>query len=81
MVEYSNYSNIFLVENVAELQENTGMNEYAIKLEEDKQPSFGPIYSLGPVELKILKTYNEINLANGFIWLSKSPTRALIFFD
>ena len=57
------------------------MNEHAIKLEEDKQPSFWPIYSLGPVELEILKTYIEINLANGFIRLSKSPVGALIFFD
>ena len=30
--EYSNYSNVFLVENVAELPENTGINEHAIKL-------------------------------------------------
>ena len=35
-VEYSDYSNIFLVENAAKLLENTGINEYAIKLEEDK---------------------------------------------
>ena len=35
-VEYSNYSDIFLVENAAELQENTEMKEHAIKLEEGK---------------------------------------------
>ena len=38
--EYSNYSNVFLVENAAKLLENTGMNEHIIKLEEDKQPLF-----------------------------------------
>ena len=57
------------------------MNEHAIELEEGKQPPFGPIYSLGPVELEILKTYIETNLANGFIWPSKSLAGAPILFD
>ena len=79
--EYSNYSNIFSAENTTELPDNTGMHEHAIELEEDKQPPFGPIYSLGPVELETLKTYMETNLANRFIWHSKFPVRALILFD
>ena len=80
-VEYSNYSDVFSAENAAELPENTGMNEHAIELEEGKQPPFGPIYSLGLVELETLQTYIETNLANGFIWPSKSPARAPILFD
>ena len=80
-VEYSDYNDIFSAENAAELSENTGINEHAIKLENDKQPSFRPIYSLGPVELETLKTYIETNLANGFIRPSKSPAGAFIFFD
>ena len=79
--EYSKYSNVFSAENAAELLENTRMNEHAIKLEEDKQLPFGPIYSLRPVELEILKTYIKINLANGFIRPSKSPTGAPILFN
>ena len=79
--EYSNYSNVFLAENAAELPKNTGMNEHAIKLEKDKQLLFGPIYSLSPIELKTLKTYIKTNLANGFIRPSKSPAGAPIFFD
>ena len=79
--EYSNYSNVFLAEYVAKLPENIGMNEYAIKLEKDKQPPFGPIYSLGLIELETLKTYIKINLANGFIWPFKFSARALILFD
>ena len=39
-----------------ELPENTGINEHAIELIEGKQSLYGPIYSLGPVELKRLKT-------------------------
>ena len=79
--EYFDYSDIFLAENAGELPENIGINEHAIKLEKGKQLSFGPIYSLGPVELETLKTYIETNLANGFIWPSKSPAKAPIFFD
>ena len=80
-VEYSDYSNVFSAKHAAELPEKTGINEHAIKLEEGKQPSFGPIYSLGLVELETLKTYIETNLANGFIRPSKSPVGALILFD
>ena len=34
--EYFNYNNIFLIENVAKLLENTKINKHIIKLEEDK---------------------------------------------
>ena len=61
------------------LPKNTEMSEHAIKLEENKQLLFSPIYSLKPVELEILKTYIKINLANSFIRPSKSPTGASIF--
>ena len=67
LAEYSDYSNFFLVENVAELPKNIRMNKYAIILKKSKQSLFGSIYSLRPVELKTLKTYIETNLANGFI--------------
>ena len=79
--EYSDYSNVFLAKNVAELPGNTGMNEHAIELEEGKQPLFGPIYSLGPVEFETLKTYIETNLTNGFIRPSKFLVEAPILFD
>ena len=57
------------------------MNNYVIELEKNKQLSFRLIYSLGLVELKILKMYIETNLANNFIQLFKSPVGAFIFFD
>ena len=80
MTEYSDYSDVFSAENAAELPENIGMNEYAIELEEGKQPPFRPIYNLGPVELETLKIYIETNLANNFIRPSKSPAGAPILF-
>ena len=40
LAEFSDYNNVFLEENTAELPENTEINKHAIELEEDKQPSF-----------------------------------------
>ena len=79
--KYSDYSNVFSAENAAEVPENTGMNGHAIKLEEGKQPLFGPIYSLGPIKLETLKTYIKTNLANSFIQPSKSSAGVPILFD
>ena len=81
LAEYSDINDIFLVENAAELPENTGINEHTIKLKKDKQSLFGPIYSLKLVELKILKTYIKTNLANNFIKLFKSSAKIPILFD
>ena len=64
-----------------ELPENTRINKHAIELKKAKQPPFGPIYSLNPVKLEILKTYIKINLANNFIYFSISPAKAFILFD
>ena len=64
-----------------ELPENTDINKPAIELIKGKQPLYELIYSLKPVELEALKTYIETYLKTGFIWASKSPTGAIIFFD
>ena len=78
--EYLDYTNVFSPDSAAELPEHTGINDHPIDLIDDKQPPYGPIYSLGPVELETLKTYIETNLANGFIRPSKSPAGAPILF-
>ena len=52
-----------------------------MKLVDDQQPPYGPIYSLKLVELETLKTYIKINLANNLIRSFKSIARALILFD
>lgn len=62
------------------LPERTGISKHVIKLEEDKQSPYWQIYSLDPMELKILKTYLKTNLANRFIQPSKFPAGALILF-
>lgn len=81
LAKYSNYTDIFSLELAAEFPEYTSINNQIIELEEDKQPSCDPIYSLGPINLEMLKAYIEINLANGFIKPFKLPVKAPIFFD
>ena len=78
--EYSDFSNVFSSDSAAELPEHTGINNHPINLLDDKQPPYGPIYSLELVELETLKTYIEVNLASGFIRLSKFPAGAPILF-
>ncbi len=57
------------------------MNKHAIKLIDRKKPSYGPTYTLSPVELETLKAYTQTHLKIGFIRPFKSPTGASILFD
>ena len=78
--EYLDLADVFSKELAKMLPKDTGIIEHAIELKDDKQPPYGPIYSLGPVKLETLKIYIENNLANGFIWTLKSPAIASILF-
>ncbi len=79
--KYADFADVFLLKLAAELLEHTEINDHAIELVDDWQPLYGPIYSLGPVELETLKAYIENNLVNGFIKPSKSLAGAPILFD
>ena len=80
--KYSHFIDVFSKEKALVLPERIELNEHAINLEDGKQPLYGAIYILGPVELETLKIYIEIYLKTGFIWLSKSPPLvATILFD
>lgn len=65
--EYLDYAEVCLFDNQMELPKNTGMNKYAIKLIEGKQPLYSLIYSLELVELETLKTYIKTYQKTGFI--------------
>ena len=80
LTEYFDFSNIFSSDFTAELPEYTRINDHPIDLLDDKQLPYGPIYSLGPVEIEMLKTYIKANLASGFIRPSKSYADAPIQF-
>ena len=54
--KYANYANVLSFHLAMELLENTGINKQIMKLEKGKQPPYRSIYSLGPMELEILKT-------------------------
>lgn len=79
--KYKDYADIFFSNLLIELPKNTGINDHAIKLVEDKNLLYELIYALSLVELEILKIYIEIYLKTGFIWPYKSSTGAAIFFD
>ena len=51
-----------------------------IKLEEGKEPPFGPIYQLSEKELEVLRKYIKENLAKKFIRKSESPAGFPILF-
>ena len=55
-------------------------SDHAIDLEEKTQLSYGFIYSLSKLKLKVFKAYIEKHLANNFIRSFKSSTDAPILF-
>ena len=79
--KYSDFTNVFLEETALVLPERIKLFKHAINPEDGRQPPYGLIYSLGPMELKTLKTYLETHLKTGFIRPSKSPAGALILFN
>ena len=65
--EYSDYIDVFSTDLAIDLFENTGMNEYAIKLTDEKQLPFKPIYALNSIKLETLKAYMKTHLKTGFV--------------
>lgn len=80
LLEYTDFTDIFSPDLITKLLKYSGINDLIINLIDSKWLLYKPIYSLKSVELEILKMYIEINLINGFIKCSKSPTNTLIFF-
>ena len=80
--KYSDFADVFSLDLASKLLKYNEINDHAIDLVEGcQQPPYGPIYSLGPVELETLKAYIETNLAHGFIRPFKSPVGTPILFD
>ena len=79
--KYFDYVDIFFLNLAMELSKNTRINKHVIKLINEKQPSYEPIYALNPVELEILKAYIKIYLKIEFIWPFKFFVNAPIQFD
>ncbi len=79
--KYVDFADVFSPKLAVELPEHTRINDHAIELVDNRQPPYGPIYSLGPMELETLKAYIKNNLASGFIRSFKSPARAPILLE
>ncbi len=79
--EYANFADIFSSKLTLELLKYTSINDNAIELVDNWQPSYCSINSLGLIELKILKTYIKNNLANSFIRSFKFLGKPPIFFN
>lgn len=78
--KYSDLTDVFLPELVAELLKYAKINNYAIDLVNDKQSFYKPIYSLELRELENLKQYIKINLVNGFLISFQSLVNTSILF-
>lgn len=80
-VKNSDFSDDFLVEKTLVLLEQTKLNKHIIKLKDEKQSFYRPIYNLRLVELETLNMYLETHLKTSIIQSSKSPATVLIFVD
>ena len=70
---------MFLVKNTGYLPLHKD-HDHVINLVDGKQLFYGPIYSLTENKISIFWAYINKNLANRFIWPSKSLAGAPIFF-
>ncbi len=76
--KYIDFANIFSPKLAIRLLKHISINNNAIKLGNDWQSLYSPIYSFGLIELEILNIYIKNNLINGFIKAFKSPIKTSI---
>lgn len=77
----ANYVDVFLFNLVIEHLKNININKYMIKLVDNKQPLYGPIYVFSLVEIETLKVYIKTYIKIGFIWPYKSLIGIPLLFD
>lgn len=80
LTEYLDYLDVFSKKSATELPKCSNINKYVIDLEPSKSPPYSPTWSLELMKPKTVKIYIMTNMANSFIWLSKSPVGAFILF-
>lgn len=79
--KYANFADVFFLNLTVKLLKYTAIYNHVIKPKDSQQLFYEPIYTLGLIELEILKVYIKINLVKGFIRPSKSSTNAFIIFN
>ncbi|QRW16914.1 Retrotransposable element Tf2 protein [Rhizoctonia solani] len=78
-VEFQKFHKVFSEEFFTTLPKHCPY-DIAIDLEEDKQPPYGPIYSMSPAESEALKEHMDSELAAGKIVLTTSPVGDPVMF-
>ena len=77
---YKDLSDVFSKKESQSLPPHRDHLDHHIPLEKDAKPTFGPIYNLSELELKVLKEYIQDNLKKGFIRPSTSPFGSPVLF-
>ncbi len=67
LAKYSDYTDVFSINQVMEYPKNTSINEHTIELVKEKQLSYKPIYALNLIELETLNAYIKTHLKTRFI--------------
>ena len=67
LIQYLSYADIFSLDLAIELSKNISINKHAIKLINEKQLPYKPIYAFNLVELETLKAYIKTHLKTRFI--------------
>lgn len=80
LFKYANFADIFFKNLAAKFLKYIGINNYNINLIRGEQLIYGPIYSLKPVKLEVIKSYIKIYLANNFIKSFKFFVSIFIIF-
>ncbi|HYP42903.1 MAG TPA: hypothetical protein VEQ18_02670, partial [Candidatus Nitrosocosmicus sp.] len=65
-VDYHDFIQLFTKEDADKIPPHRYI-DHAIDLVDGKQPSFGPLYNMSKLELKVLKDYLDKYLSKGFI--------------
>lgn len=73
------FIDIFSPKYITKLAKHTNINNYVIDLVENQLSPYKPIYNLGSVELEMLKTYNNTNLAK-ILFAFLNIIRVLLFY-
>jgi hypothetical protein len=77
--ELKDYADVFLPKEAKKLPSHRNY-DYNIRLQKDKTPPFGLLYSMFRNELIALKEWLEKNLRKGFIRFSSSPAAFPVLF-
>ena len=77
---YQDLSEVFSKKESESLPPHRGHLDHHIPLEKDAKPTFGPIYNLSELELKVLKEYIQDKLKKGLIRPSTSSFGSSVLF-